>query len=336
MEPSKTVVRDKLYIGGAWVPSTGSGSIDVIDSTSEGVIGTVPEGTTEDIDRAVGAARAAFPAWSATPVEERTALLTRVGEALGSRMDELADLITHEVGMPLILSQLVQVGLPMASFGSMAQVAADFTWEQTIGNSVVVREPIGVVGAITPWNYPLHQIAAKVAPALAAGCTVVLKPSEVAPLNAFILAEIIDDVGLPYHVTLAVANRTASGDELLEALRHRAEQFTDATRRQLFVIVVPQEGGDGHAARRARTRLKLVLDRLHVRGLYAAGMIGDPDPYTAIMNTLQYFRVDDIVISTFPETKSGWLRADLIDRVRRATGKDVEHVVHSDTEATAA
>jgi hypothetical protein len=146
----------------------------------------------------------------------------------------------------------------------------------------------------------------------------------------------IDDVGLPYHVTLAVANRTASGDELLEALRHRAEQFTDATRRQLFVIVVPQEGGDGHAARRARTRLKLVLDRLHVRGLYAAGMIGDPDPYTAIMNTLQYFRVDDIVISTFPETKSGWLRADLIDRVRRATGKDVEHVVHSDTEATAA
>jgi hypothetical protein len=145
----------------------------------------------------------------------------------------------------------------------------------------------------------------------------------------------VDDVGLPYHVTLAVANRTASGDELLEALRHRAEQFGDETRRQLFVIVVPQEGGDGHAARRARTRLKLVLDRLHVRGLYAAGMIGDPDPFTAIMNTLQYFRVDDIVISTFPETKSGWLRADLIDRVRRATGKDVEHVVHSDTEATA-
>jgi hypothetical protein len=145
-----------------------------------------------------------------------------------------------------------------------------------------------------------------------------------------------DDIGLPYHVTLAVANRTASGDELLEALRHRAEQYTDESRRQLFVIVVPQEGGDGHAARRARTRLKLVLDRLRVRGLYAAGMIGDPDPYTAIMNTLQYFRVDDIVISTFPETKSGWLRADLIDRVRRTTGKDVEHVVHSDTEASAA
>jgi acyl-CoA reductase-like NAD-dependent aldehyde dehydrogenase len=231
MEPSKTVVREKLYIGGAWVPSTGSGSIDVIDSTSEGVIGTVPEGTTEDIDRAVGAARAAFPAWSATPVEERTALLTRVGEALGSRMDELADLITHEVGMPLILSQLVQVGLPMASFGSMAQVAADFTWERTIGNSVVVREPIGVVGAITPWNYPLHQIAAKVAPALAAGCTVVLKPSEVAPLNAFVLAEIFDELGLPAGVFNLV---TGFGPVVGEAIAGHRDvdmvSFTGSTR----------------------------------------------------------------------------------------------------------
>ena len=231
MEPMETVVHDKLYIDGAWVPSTGTGSIDVIDSTSEEVIGTVPEGTTEDIDRAVAAARAAFPAWSATPVEERTALLTRVGEALGSRMDELADLITHEVGMPLVLSQLVQVGLPMASFGSMAQVAADFTWEQTIGNSVVVREPIGVVGAITPWNYPLHQIAAKVAPALAAGCTVVLKPSEVAPLNAFVLAEIFDELGLPAGVFNLV---TGFGPVVGEAVAgHRGVDmvsFTGSTR----------------------------------------------------------------------------------------------------------
>jgi hypothetical protein len=143
----------------------------------------------------------------------------------------------------------------------------------------------------------------------------------------------IDKYGLPFHITLAVANRTASGDELLEALRRRAEQYTDEERKQLFVVLVPQEGGEGHAARRARSRLKLVLDRLRVRGLYAAGMIGDPDPYTAITNTLQYFRVDDIVISTFPETKSGWLRSDLIERVRRTTGKDVEHVVHSDDPA---
>jgi hypothetical protein len=140
----------------------------------------------------------------------------------------------------------------------------------------------------------------------------------------------IDSEGLPFHVTLAVANRTASGDELLEALQAKAEAFSQADRRQLFIIVVPAEGGQGSAVQRARTRLKLVLDRLRVRGLYASGMIGDPDPFTAITNTLQYFRVDDIVISTFAETKSGWLRSDLIERVRRATGKPVEHVVHDE------
>jgi hypothetical protein len=138
----------------------------------------------------------------------------------------------------------------------------------------------------------------------------------------------IDVEGLPFHVTLAVANRTAAGDELLEALKHKSDEYTASDRRQLFLLLVPQEGGDGQASRRARTRLKLVLDRLHVRGLYAAGIVGDPDPYTAIMNALQYFRVDDIVISTFEETKSGWLRTDLIERVRRASGKPVEHVVH--------
>ena len=146
----------------------------------------------------------------------------------------------------------------------------------------------------------------------------------------------IESEGLPFHTTLAVANRTASGDELLEALRSRAEAADEKDRRQLFIVVVPQEGGDGQATRRARTRLKLVVDRLRVRGLYAAGMTGDPDPFTAIMNALQYFRVDDIVISTFSETKSGWLRSDLIERVRRSTGKPVEHVVHSDVSNAAA
>jgi hypothetical protein len=131
-------------------------------------------------------------------------------------------------------------------------------------------------------------------------------------------------------VTLAVANRTASGDELLHALQTKAEAFSHDNLRQLFIVVVPAEGGQGAAVQRARTRLKLVLDRLHVRGLFAAGMIGDPDPFTAISNALQNFRVDDIVISTFAETKSGWLRSDLIERVRRASGKEVDHVVHDD------
>ncbi|MGH2928439.1 MAG: hypothetical protein ACRDL8_09570 [Solirubrobacteraceae bacterium] len=139
----------------------------------------------------------------------------------------------------------------------------------------------------------------------------------------------LDAEGLSFHITLAVANRTASGDELLEALRGRAASAIDG-RERMFIVVVPQEGGDGAATRRARTRLSLVLGRLREAGLTAAGMIGDPDPYTAVMNALQYFRVDDVVVSTFAETRSGWLRADLIQRVRNATGREVEHVVHRD------
>ncbi len=140
----------------------------------------------------------------------------------------------------------------------------------------------------------------------------------------------IDSEGLSFHITLAVANRTASGDELLDALKEKARAEGDR-RERLFIVVVPQEGGHGSAAQRARTRLSLVLGRLRDTGLTAAGMIGDPDPFTAIMNALQAFHVDDIVISTFASTKSGWLRADLIDRVRSTSGKDVEHVVHSDS-----
>ena len=146
----------------------------------------------------------------------------------------------------------------------------------------------------------------------------------------------IDAEGLPFHVTLAVANRTASGDELLEALVAKAKSFSEPGRRQLFIVLIPPEGGSGHAIQRARTRLKLVVDRLRVRDLYAAGIVGDPDPFTAIMNALQYFRVDDIVISTFPETKSGWLRADLVDRVRKAADLPVEHVVHNEPGEAAA
>ncbi len=231
MTVSEMVKRDALFIGGTWAASSGTGTMTVVDSTTEEPMGTIPEGTPEDVDRAVAAARQAAPAWAATPVGERTALMTRVSEALSARTDELATLISREVGMPYVLSQLVQVGLPAFTFGSVAQLAADFTWEQTIGNSLVVREPIGVVGCITPWNYPLHQIAAKVAPALAAGCTVVVKPSEVAPLNAFVLAEIMEEVGVPSGVFNLV---TGAGPVVGEAIAAHRDvdmvSFTGSTR----------------------------------------------------------------------------------------------------------
>ena len=188
---------DKLYIDGAWVAPSGKGTLDVINSTTEEVMATIPEGDASDVDRAVKAAKAAFPAWSQTSVQDRAKFLSRINEGLTARADEIANIVSEEVGMPKMLSKLIQVGLPQGSFAVNAQLAEGYKFEEEVGNSLVVKEPVGVVGCITPWNYPLHQIAAKVAPALAAGCTVVLKPSEVAPVNAFILAEIIDDVGLP-------------------------------------------------------------------------------------------------------------------------------------------
>jgi aldehyde dehydrogenase (NAD+)/betaine-aldehyde dehydrogenase len=224
-------VRDKLYIDGAWVASSGKGSIDVINSATEEVMGRIPEGTADDIDKAAKAAKAAFPAWAATSREERGKYLQRITEGLTARMQEIATVIAQEVGMPINLSNMIQAGLPIMTFSSMADVVDKFVFEEQLGSSLVVREPVGVVGCITPWNYPLHQIAAKVAPALAAGCTVVLKPSEVAPLNAFILAEVIDEVGLPAGVFNLV---TGVGPVVGEALASHPDvdmvSFTGSTR----------------------------------------------------------------------------------------------------------
>ena len=228
---SDALVRDKLYIGGEWVESAGDGSIEVVNPTTEEAVGRVPEGTAEDADRAVQAARAAFDAWSETPAEERAAFCGAIGEKLAERGEEIAALITTELGMPIGLSQLIQAGLPAVTFSSMPELVKEVAWEEEVGNSLIVREPAGVVAAITPWNYPLHQIANKVAPALAAGCTVVLKPSGIAPLNAFVLAEIVEEVGLPAGVFNLVSG---SGRVVGEALVSHAEtdmvSFTGSTR----------------------------------------------------------------------------------------------------------
>ncbi|AOJ09879.1 aldehyde dehydrogenase family protein [Burkholderia mayonis] len=188
---------EQFYIGGAWRSSAGKGAIDVIDSGTEAVIGRIPEGSADDAKAAVAAARAAFDGWAATPPAERARYLRKITENLKARSEELAQSITGEVGMPIKLSRAIQVGGPVYNWGAYAKLAETFAFEEQVGNSLVVREPIGVVAAITPWNYPLNQITLKVAAALAAGCTVALKPSEVAPLNAFMLAEAIHDAGLP-------------------------------------------------------------------------------------------------------------------------------------------
>ncbi|MEY4069126.1 MAG: hypothetical protein RLZZ332_1462 [Actinomycetota bacterium] len=188
---------DKVYINGKWVAASSQDTIQVFDSTDESVMATIPAGTAKDVDAAAKAAHAAFEAWAALDKQERAKYMSRIGDGLAARMDEIATAISRETGMSKMLSQLVQVGLPINSFKQASAIAESYVYEKEVGSSLVVREPIGVVGCITPWNYPLHQIAAKVAFAMAAGCTVVLKPSEVAPLDAFMLAEIIDEVGLP-------------------------------------------------------------------------------------------------------------------------------------------
>ena len=214
-------VRDKLYINGAWVSSTGTGSIEVVNAATEEVMGSIPKGTAEDVDRAARGASDAFAQWSKTSVDERSKTLVRVQEALTARTADIATLISKEVGMPFTLSSLIQVGLPIMSFATMSQIVRE----------IVFEEPIGVVGCITPWNYPLHQICAKVAPAIAAGCTVVLKPSVVAPLNVFVLAEVFDEIGLPAGVfNLVTGPGTVVGEAISSHPLIDMVSFTGSTR----------------------------------------------------------------------------------------------------------
>jgi aldehyde dehydrogenase (NAD+) len=221
---------DKLYINGAWSRRTGP-MIDVIDASTEEVFARIPEGTPADADLAVKAARAAFDGWSQTPAPARADYLDKIHAGLKARSDELARTIACEVGMPMKLAARLQVAGPVWNWSNYAKLAREFEFETTVGNSTVVREAVGVIVAITPWNYPLNQITLKVAAALAAGCTVVLKPSEVAPVNAFILAEVIHAAGLPAGVFNLV---TGYGPVVGEALANHPEvdmvSFTGSTR----------------------------------------------------------------------------------------------------------
>jgi aldehyde dehydrogenase (NAD+) len=226
------IVHERLYIGGEWVtPADPGATIDVVNPATEQVIGRVPACTARDVDRAVAAAGAAFASWSQTSVAERAEWLGRIGLVLSERLEEIAALISQEVGMPIRQSVGIQAGLPTMTFNSIPQLLSEVTWEEEIGNSLVVREPVGVVAGITPWNYPLHQICAKVAPALAAGCTFVLKPSEVTPLNAFLLAQIIDEVGLPAGVfNLLSGSGSVVGESLAAHPDVDMVSFTGSTR----------------------------------------------------------------------------------------------------------
>jgi aldehyde dehydrogenase (NAD+) len=185
------------YIGGTWIPSKSDGRIEVFDATTELPIGTVPDGGIEDADLAVRAAAAAFPAWAATDPGVRADLVAAIGAGLAERRDDIASTVSREIGTTWDYAVGTQAGLPVSDAAATAAAARELRWEEPVGPSLVLREPVGVVVAITPWNYPLHQVMAKVAPALAAGCTIVVKPSGLAPLTATILVDVLGEVGLP-------------------------------------------------------------------------------------------------------------------------------------------
>jgi len=225
------ILRDKFFINGQWAAPSSKDTIDVHNAGTGEVMGKVPAGGEADIAAAVSAARAALEGWSATPTAKRAEYLQKISDGLKARAAELGSTIAQEVGMPIKLSGRIQAGLPIANFASYAKLLGDFKFEDRVGNSVVVREPVGVVGAITPWNYPLNQVALKVAPALAAGCTVVLKPSEIAPFTAFMLAEVVEAAGLPKGVFNVVTGfGPAAGEALVKHPQVDMISFTGSTR----------------------------------------------------------------------------------------------------------
>ena len=267
------LTRNQLFIGGQWVAPSTHEAIDVHNAGTGEVMGRVPAAGERDADAAVRAARGAYDAWAARPAAERADYLQKIADGLKARADELARTIAQEVGMPLKLAGRIQVGLPIANFANYARLLRDFKWEERVGNSLVVREPVGVVVAITPWNYPLHQITLKVAPALGAGCTVVLKPSEVAPFNAFILAQVMESVGLPKGVFNLV---TGFGPDVGEALvKHRdvdMVSFTGSTRAGKRISELAAQG------------VKRVA--LELGGKSASVILDDADLPTAVKNTV--------------------------------------------------
>lgn len=211
------ITKDLFYIDGQWQKPQGSDVAEVVNPATEELVARVAMGNGADVDRAVAAARAAFAGWSQTPPAQRAEYLDRIAAGIEARTADLADAITAEMGSPCSLVKPTQIGNPLFTFKEAAELARTYQFESDHGKTHVIREAIGVCAMITPWNFPLNQIAGKVAPALAAGCTMVLKPSELAPLDAFILAEIVHDAGLPAGVFNLIVGAGPTVGEALAA-----------------------------------------------------------------------------------------------------------------------
>jgi acyl-CoA reductase-like NAD-dependent aldehyde dehydrogenase len=257
--------RREMYINGKWVKTEGNKKIKVVNPSTEEIIGSVPVGNQADIDYAIESAKKAFDNWSKSGINDRIEILNLLSASLKERGEEIAQIITAEVGTPIGYSRTAMVGTPRVVARSYAKILETFQWEEEVRNSLIIKEPIGVCAFITPWNFPLHQIIGKVAPAIAAGCTMILKPSKEAPLSAFILAEIFDEIGLPAGVFNLV---TGHGSEIGEYLAAHSDidmvSFTGSTGAGIAV---------SHAAAASVKRVTLELG-----GKSANVALNDADP----------------------------------------------------------
>jgi aldehyde dehydrogenase (NAD+) len=304
--PSKgaaVITRERLYVGGAWQPSDGGRTLDVVNPATASVIGSVPDGTAADADRAVEAAREAFPRWSASPVTTRTRALRGLAKGLADREEEIACTVTREVGTPIERSRPWQAAQPALVSGLYARLLDGYSFEEQVGNSIVVREPVGPVACIAPWNFPLHQAVLKVAPALAAGCTVVLKPSSLSPLNAFILADIVESLDLPPGVFNLVTGPGSTVGERLAA--HPATAMVSLT-------------GSTQAGRRVAELGAKTIKRvtLELGGKSANVILADADLETAVRNGV------DNCYANAGQTCAAWTRM-LVPRPLLAQAEEI-------------
>ena len=263
----------QFYIDGQWVNPVSPRSLEVINPSNEQAIARISMGSAADVDKAVAAARRAFESYSRTSREERLALLAKVLEVYQRRYGDFVQTISQEMGAPLWLSKAAQAAMGVAHLGSTIEVLKSFAFEHMQGSTAVVHEPVGVVGMITPWNWPINQIMCKVAPALAAGCTMVLKPSEVAPLNALLVAEVLHEAGVPAGVFNLV---NGDGPGVGEAMSSHPDidmmTFTGSTRAGIAVAKAAADSVKRVAQELGGKSANIVLDDANLQKAVTQGV----------------------------------------------------------------
>ena len=307
-------IYEHYYAGGSWQLAASSNSLNVINPSTNMVCGVIPACGQKEVDVAVSAAKKALPKWSALSLDVRADWVRKIVEQLEARRDEIAKVISIEMGMPFPLSQQIQLGLPIATMRSLEQVALDYPFKEMLGNAEIVREPIGICGVITPWNFPLHQIIAKITPAMLAGCTFVVKPSEMSPLCAYMLMEICHDIGLPAGVfNLVPGNGVDAGEAIASHPDISMVSFTGSTRAGVRVAqlaaptvkrVTQELGGKSASLVLDDANLPKAIESSVMSAYFNSGQTCSA-PTRLLIHEKQYNQVVDIIRATVAKVRVG-------------------------------